>query len=72
MVYAATGERVTAEELGGASLHCKVSGVTDHFAATEEEGLSTARDIIATLNLDGKLNELQVHLLQPVLQTLLS
>ena len=54
LVYAATGERVTAEQLGGATLHCRVSGVTDHFAHTEEEGLAMARDIVATLNLHGK------------------
>ena len=32
MVQAATGEEVSAEDLGGATLHCKVSGVSDHFA----------------------------------------
>lgn len=37
LVKAATGEVVSGEELGGAELHCKVSGVSDHFAETEEE-----------------------------------
>lgn len=32
VVQAATGEEVSAEDLGGATLHCKVSGVSDHFA----------------------------------------
>ena len=32
MLQAATGEEVSAEDLGGATLHCKVSGVSDHFA----------------------------------------
>lgn len=31
-VQAATGEEVSAEDLGGAALHCKISGVSDHFA----------------------------------------
>ena len=35
-MYAATGEKVTEEELGGAEMHNKVSGVSDHFAINEE------------------------------------
>ena len=50
LVKAATGEEVTAEELGGASVHCEKSGVTDHFAEDDEEALWIARDIIAHLN----------------------
>ena len=38
LVKAALGEDVTAEELGGADLHCQVSGCTDHLANSEEEG----------------------------------
>lgn len=52
-MYAATGERVTSEQLGGATLHCDVSGVTDHFAHTEEEAIMKARDIMGSLNLPG-------------------
>lgn len=51
LVRAATGERVTPEELGGATLHCNVSGLTDHFAATEQDGFEMIRDIVLTLNL---------------------
>nr|XP_054764258.1 methylcrotonoyl-CoA carboxylase beta chain, mitochondrial-like [Lytechinus pictus] len=51
LVQAATGERVTSEDLGGATLHCRVSGCTDHFAATEEEGFAMGRDSISTLNI---------------------
>jgi len=51
LVFAATGERVTPEQLGGATLHCDVSGVTDHFASTEEEAILKARDIMGSLNL---------------------
>lgn len=54
-MQAATGEKVTAEELGGASLHCQQSGCTDHFATSEEEAIATARDIVATLNLESML-----------------
>lgn len=50
LVKAATGEEVTAEDLGGADVHTSKSGVADHFAETEEEGLELARSIVATLN----------------------
>ncbi|XP_038068954.1 methylcrotonoyl-CoA carboxylase beta chain, mitochondrial-like [Patiria miniata] len=53
LVYAATGEKVSAENLGGATLHCKVSGVMDHFAATEEDAFETGREIVASLNEQG-------------------
>ncbi|GIL73102.1 hypothetical protein Vretimale_4717 [Volvox reticuliferus] len=49
LVKAATGEDVTAEELGGADLHCSTSGVTDHYAQDEPHALAIARDIIANL-----------------------
>jgi len=52
LVKAATGEVVTGEELGGATMHCSVSGITDHFAQTEEESFLIARDVMATLNLE--------------------
>ncbi|XP_018422807.1 PREDICTED: methylcrotonoyl-CoA carboxylase beta chain, mitochondrial-like [Nanorana parkeri] len=52
LVKAATGEDVSAEELGGAKLHSRVSGCVDHFAATEPEAYSCARLIISTLNFD--------------------
>ncbi|KAL6057289.1 Methylcrotonoyl-CoA carboxylase beta chain, mitochondrial [Balamuthia mandrillaris] len=51
LVKAATGEVVTAEELGGADLHCKVSGVTDHYANDDEHALITARNIVKNLNI---------------------
>ncbi len=50
LVKAATGEEVSAEDLGGAEVHTSKSGVADHFAETEEEALEQARHIIATLN----------------------
>lgn len=50
LVKAATGEEVSAEELGGASLHCSKSGVTDYFAQDDSHGLHIARRIINNLN----------------------
>ena len=50
LVKAATGEVVTAEELGGAEVHCRTSGVTDHYAENDECALATTRRIIGHLN----------------------
>ena len=50
LVKAATGEEVTAEDLGGAEVHCSKSGVSDHMAIDEVDGLRIARDIISNLN----------------------
>lgn len=50
LVKAATGEVVTAEELGGADLHCRTSGVTDHYAVNDHHALYLVRRIIANLN----------------------
>ncbi len=50
LVKAATGEVVSAEELGGADVHCKISGVTDHYAEDDLDALAIARRIVAHLN----------------------
>src|SRR3546814_20368230 len=50
LVKAATGEVVTAEDLGGADVHCKTSGVADHYADNDEHALSPARRSIARKN----------------------
>jgi 3-methylcrotonyl-CoA carboxylase beta subunit len=50
LVKAATGEVVTAEDLGGADLHCKTSGVTDHYAQDDAHALAIARNLVANLN----------------------
>lgn len=50
LVKAATGEDVTAEELGGADVHTRKSGVADHFAENDEHGLELCREIVASLN----------------------
>ena len=49
LVKAATGEEVTAEELGGADVHCRISGVADHYAQDEPQALEWARDIVGRL-----------------------
>jgi 3-methylcrotonyl-CoA carboxylase beta subunit len=49
LVKAATGETVTAEELGGGDLHARKSGVTDHLAANDQQALAMVRAIVATL-----------------------
>jgi 3-methylcrotonyl-CoA carboxylase beta subunit len=50
LVKAATGEIVTAEELGGADVHTRVSGVADHFAHSDHHALAIARRIVGNLN----------------------
>ena len=50
LVRAATGEVVSAEELGGADVHCRTSGVTDHYAHDDTHALALARRVVATLN----------------------
>jgi 3-methylcrotonyl-CoA carboxylase beta subunit len=50
LVKAATGEVVTAEELGGADVHSRISGVTDHYAQNDAHALGIARRIVAALN----------------------
>jgi 3-methylcrotonyl-CoA carboxylase beta subunit len=47
LVKAATGEEVSAEELGGADTHCRISGVADHYAESDEHALLIARQCIA-------------------------
>jgi len=49
LVKAATGEIVSAEDLGGATLHCQTSGVTDHFAQDDHHALAIARRIVANI-----------------------
>lgn len=50
LVKAATGEKVTTEELGGADLHCRVSGVADYYANDDRQALQIARNLVSHLN----------------------
>jgi 3-methylcrotonyl-CoA carboxylase beta subunit len=55
LVRAATGEIVSAEDLGGAELHCRTSGVTDQLADNDEHALALARAAISRLNRPKKI-----------------
>lgn len=50
LVKAATGEIVTPEELGGADVHCRISGVTDHYAENDAHAIEITRSIVQNLN----------------------
>src|SRR5207247_9368323 len=50
LVKAATGEEVTAEELGGADVHTRISGVADYFAQADADALRLCRTIVSTLH----------------------
>ncbi len=60
LVKAATGEEVSPEELGGADLHSRTSGVTDHYAHNDHHALAIARTIVSNLN-RKKANPLAVQ-----------
>ncbi|HEX3666100.1 MAG TPA: carboxyl transferase domain-containing protein [Rhizomicrobium sp.] len=51
LVKAATGEIVSAEDLGGAEVHARVSGVADHYATNDSHALAIARRIVSNLNM---------------------
>ena len=54
LVKAATGQDVTAEELGGADVHARQSGVADHYATSDEHALALVREIVRNLSLPEK------------------
>jgi acetyl-CoA carboxylase carboxyltransferase component len=54
LVKAATGQDVTAEELGGADVHARLSGVADHYATSDEHALALVREIVRNLDLPPK------------------
>ena len=63
LVKAATGEVVTAEDLGGADVHSRISGVTDHYAENDTHALGIARRIAGSLN---RLKRPELALRKPV------
>ncbi len=69
LVKAATGEVVSAEDLGGADVHARRSGVADHYAADDAHALALARRIVANLNtrktVDIALSEPEEPVLDP-------
>ena len=56
LVKAATGEEVSAEELGGGEVHASISGVADHLAENDEDALRICRDIFETIQLPDRQN----------------
>ncbi|MAE69273.1 MAG: methylcrotonoyl-CoA carboxylase [Gemmatimonadetes bacterium] len=60
LVKAATGEDVSAEDLGGADVHTRISGVSDHFADDDEHAIQILRDIVADLNVQKSLDGMVV------------
>ena len=62
LVRAATGEVVTAEELGGADVHCRTSGVADHYAQNDHHALKLVRETVARMN---RIKPVQLDLIEP-------
>ncbi|MGS2720666.1 carboxyl transferase domain-containing protein [Paraglaciecola aestuariivivens] len=63
LVKAATGEVVSAEDLGGGDVHCRTSGVVDHLANNDHHALKIARDAIARLN---RTKKIELDIKEPV------
>src|SRR3989304_1702083 len=55
LVRAATGEEVSAEDLGGADVHTRLSGVAGHYAENDEHAIAILREIVETLNISSKV-----------------
>lgn len=63
LVKAATGEVVSAEDLGGADVHTKTSGVADHYALNDSHALEIARSVVGNLN---RRKDVDIELREPV------
>lgn len=66
LVKAATGEVVDAQDLGGAKVHCEMSGVTDHFADDDQHALEITRSIVAHLNHRRKITMKLLSVTEPM------
>lgn len=66
LVKAATGEEVDAQELGGATTHCELSGVTDHFAENDEHALEITKNIVKHLNRFERVKLAQRPIVEPL------
>lgn len=66
LVKAATGEIVSAEELGGADVHCRISGVGDYIATDDQHALQIARRLVANLNRKKSIQLAQHKAYEPV------
>src|SRR3954463_9855712 len=65
LVKAATGEEVTAEELGGADVHTRISGVADHFAEDDADAIAIVRNIVENLRVDKHEPETRIDTEDP-------
>lgn len=65
LVKAATGEEVSAQDLGGARVHCEISGVTDHFAENDEDALEITKEIVKHLNKQRQMPLAQLPIEEP-------
>lgn len=65
LVKAATGEEVNAQELGGADVHTRISGVADHMAEDEDDALARTREIIQNLNYKNREEKIGVESKKP-------
>lgn len=66
LVKAATGEIISAENLGGADIHCRESGVADHYAENDEHALSIARQLVHHLNRPQPDNQHRIASIEPL------
>lgn len=69
LVKAATGEIVSAQDLGGAEIHCQMSGVTDHYAENDEHALEITRSIVFNLNHKRKVQLTTKPIAEPIFST---
>jgi len=65
LVKAATGEVVTEEDLGGADVHCRISGVADHYAMNDEHALEMTRNIVENVSRINKYPLERVQTVEP-------
>lgn len=66
LVKAATGEVVTSEALGGADVHCRISGVADHYAQNDENAIEIARRVVSNLNYQKKTSLVLSEIKEPI------
>jgi 3-methylcrotonyl-CoA carboxylase beta subunit len=69
LVKAATGEVISAEELGGAEVHCRHSGVSDHYAENDAHALHLARVAVSNLNRSKSLPVKRIETIEPLYDT---
>src|SRR4051794_41418913 len=65
LVKAATGEEVTAQDLGGADVHTRISGVADHFAEDDADAIAIVRNIVENLRVDKHEPETRIDAEDP-------